>query len=212
MAGKAVAVAKAAKKPAVAKAAKKPAVAKAAKKPAVAKAAKKPAVAKAAKKPAVAKFNLNKLMMLIVRDAPKKGKKMMGGVKSSDSDKIRRLILDFIGKHRLIITTLLNKVDKRGIEVDMTQPEINTDTTTPWEGDLNGLILHIYTNKIVSNVDAIKYTDANNLQKYLINDDTTNYPKKDDHSQDKSVLDDIFMTVVIALCNVYGRLRITQNP
>ena len=38
-------------------------------------AAKKPVATKkpvAAKKPAVAKFNLNKLMMLIVRDAPKK--------------------------------------------------------------------------------------------------------------------------------------------
>ena len=227
MAGKAVAVAKAAKKPAakkptVAKAAKKPAAKKptvaakkptvAAKKPTVAKAAKKPAVAKATgKKPAVAKFNLNKLMMLIVRDAPKKGKKMMGGVKSSDSDKIRQLILNFIGMHRLRITTLLNKVDKYGLHADMTPADITADITTPWEGDLNGLILHIYTNKIVNNANTAMYKDVNNLQQYLISN-TTNYPKKDDHSQDKSVLDDIFMTVVIALCNVYGRLRITQNP
>jgi hypothetical protein len=204
MAGKAVAVAK---KPAVA-VAKKPAVV--AKKPAVvAKAAKKP-VAKAAKKPAVAKFNLNKLMMLIVRDAPKKGKKMMGGVKKTESDNIRNLILAFIGKYRLRITTLLNKVDKRGIEPDMTTTEINSDTTTPWNGDLNGLILHIYENNIVSNADATIYKDVNNLQKYLISD-TNNYPKNDDHAKDKLVLDDIFMIVVIALCNVYGRLHITQN-
>ena len=212
MAGKAVAVAKAVvKKPVSAKAVAKP-VAKAKKPTAkatgkvVAKAAKKPA----AKKPAVAKFNLNKLMMLIVRDAPKKGKKMMGGVKISESDTIRKLILDFIGKYRFRITTLLNKVDKRGIENDMTQPEITTDTSTPWEGSLNGLILHIYTNVIVDNVDASVYTDTNNLQQYLISV-PTNYPKKDNHTQDKIVLDDIFMIVVIALCNVYGRLRITQN-
>ena len=204
MAGKAVAVAK---KPAVA-VAKKPAVV--AKKPAVvAKAAKKP-VAKAAKKPAVAKFNLNKLMMLIVRDAPKKGKKMMGGVKKTESDNIRNLILAFIGKYRLRITTLLNKVDKRGIEPDMTTTEINSDTTTPWNGSLHGLILHIYENNIVSNADATIYKDVNNLQNYLISD-TNNYPKNDDHTKDKHVLDDIFMIVVIALCNVYGRLHITQN-
>lgn len=201
MAGKAVAVAKAvAKKPVGAKAAKKPVGAK---KPV---AAKKPAD----KKPAVAKFNLNKLMMLIVRDAPKKGKKMMGGVKISESDTIRKLILDFIGKYRLRITTLLNKVDIRNIEIDMTPAQINADTSTPWEGSLNGLILHIYENKIVNNVDASKYIDANNLQYYLISN-PANYPKQNDNTQDKIVLDDIFMIVVIALCNVYGRLRITQN-
>jgi hypothetical protein len=196
----------------VAKAAKKPAVV--AKKPVVV--AKKPAVvAKAtgkvvAKKPAVAKFNLNKLMMLIVRDAPKKGKKMMGGVNKTESDAIRNIILSFIGKYRLRITTLLNKVDTRGIEIDMTTSEITADTSLPWNGSLHGLIFHIYKNKIVSNADAIKYTEANNLQKYLISD-ANNYPKKDNHTQDKRVLDDIFMIVVIALCNVYGRLHITQN-
>jgi hypothetical protein len=206
MAGKAVAVAKAVVKKHVAKA-------KAAKKPVATKAvAKKPAAAKAvAKKPVVAKFNLNKLMMLIVRDAPKKGKKMMGGVKISESDTIRKLILDFIGKYRFRITTLLNKVDKRGIENDMTQPEITTDTSTPWGGSLNGLILHIYDNRIVNNADGTIYPDTNKLQGYLISD-PNNYPKKDNHAQDKIVLDDIFMIVVIALCNVYGRLRITQNP
>ena len=208
MAGKAVA--KAAKKPAVV--AKKPVVvAKAtgkvvAKKPAVV--AKKPAVV--AKKPVVAKFNLNKLMMLIVRDAPKKGKKMMGGVRKTESDAIRTIILDFIGKHRLRITTLLNKVDKYDIGIDMTITQINDDTSTLWNGSLHGLIFHIYENKIVNNANANIYTDANNLQKYLISN-TNNYPKMDDHTLDKPVFDDIFMIVVIALCNVYGRLHITQN-
>lgn len=105
MAGKAVAVAKAVvKKPVAAKAVAKP-VAKAKKPTAkatgkvVAKAAKKPA----AKKPAVAKFNLNKLMMLIVRDAPKKGKKMMGGYKKADTDiaAIQKTILDFLIKDNI---------------------------------------------------------------------------------------------------------------
>ena len=177
-------------------------------------AAKKPVATKkpvAAKKPAVAKFNLNKLMMLIVRDAPKKGKKMMGGVGVTEATNIRKLILNFIGKYRLRITTLLNKVDIRNIESDMTPVQITADTITPWEGSLNGLILHIYDNKIVNNANATTYPDTNKLQQYLISV-PTNYPNKDNHTQDKIVLDDIFMIVVIALCNVYGRLRITQNP
>ena len=95
MAGKAVAVAKAVvKKPVAAKAvAKKPVAAKAV--------VKKPVAAKAAKKPAVAKFNLNKLMMLIVRDAPKKGKKMMGGYKKTDVAAIQKQISDFLIKDNI---------------------------------------------------------------------------------------------------------------
>jgi len=112
MAGKAVV--KPAKKPAVKKAkatgkavAKKPAVVK---KPAVkAKAAKavvkKPTGAKAAK------FNFNKLIMLIIRDVPKKGKKMTGGYKKDDVkvETIKKTILDFLTKINSRIIKRINE-------------------------------------------------------------------------------------------------------
>jgi len=95
MAGKAVvkAVVKAkATGKAVAKAVKKPVVAKAVK-PAKA-VAKKPTGAKAAK------FNFNKLIMLIIRDVPKKGKKMTGGFEAQSFELIKGLIIDFINNHK----------------------------------------------------------------------------------------------------------------
>lgn len=78
------------KKPTV----KKPTVKKpttAAKKPGV----KKPTAAK--KKPATgAKFNINKLIMLIARGAPKKSNKMTGGYKADRISSLTKLIEDFI--------------------------------------------------------------------------------------------------------------------
>lgn len=73
---------------------KKPTVKKpttAAKKPGV----KKPTAAK--KKPATgAKFNINKLIMLIARGAPKKSNKMTGGYKEDRITSLKKLIDDFI--------------------------------------------------------------------------------------------------------------------
>jgi len=75
-----------------------------AKKPSAVKkpsAAKKPSAKKpSAKKPTGAKFNLNKLMMLLVRGAPKKGKKMMGGYKMDRIKSLLDLIDPFIYNSR----------------------------------------------------------------------------------------------------------------
>ena len=187
---------------AVAKAVKKPVVAKAVK-PAKA-VAKKPTGAKAAK------FNFNKLIMLIIRDVPKKGKKMTGGVKDTDVEQIRTKIIDFVGKKINRITTLLHKVDEsQGIHKNMSDADIKKDMATKWNGDIHSLILHIYDNKIGKNTDSTNYPDVNKLQEYL----TANlaYPKKNDHINDKGVFDQLFMIVVVALCKVYGIINITQN-
>jgi hypothetical protein len=203
-----MAVAKAAaKKPAVAKAKATKAVKAVAKKPAVAKAAK---VAKAVVKKPAAKFNFNKLIMLIIRDVPKKGKKMTGGVKDTDVEQIRTKIIEFVGKKRNRITTLLNTVDIYGIHKNMSDADIAKDISKKWEGDIHSLILHIYNNKIVSNADLTLYPDDNKLQEYLTSESLT-YPKKDDHTNDKGVFDKLFMIVVVALCKVYGIINITQN-
>ena len=201
MAGKAVAVAKAAKvakKPAVvAKAAKKPAVvAKAAKKPAakatgkvVAKAAKKPATTKAtgkatakkpvatkatAKKPVVAKFNLNKLMMLIVRDAPKKGKKMMGGYIAADINNIKQQIVNFIHAHYKKIVEKIRKIE-------------------PTYNDIGDITLIGATNDTI-----IKIANDRTLSGELIGAALSNT------STDSEIYEQNFYTIVVALCKVYA--------
>jgi hypothetical protein len=112
MAGKAVV------KPVVKAKATGKAVAKAVKKPDVAKAvkpvkavAKKPAVKAVVKKPTgakAAKFNFNKLIMLIIRDVPKKGKKMTGGFEAQSFELIKGLIIDFINNHKKRIYDRIN--------------------------------------------------------------------------------------------------------
>jgi hypothetical protein len=169
-----------------------------------------------AKKPNVGtKFNLHKLIMLIIRDAPKakKGNKMTGGVKSDDVENMRKIIIKFVGKYRKRISTQLNKVDtSRGIEDNMNDAEISSEEKNKWNGSINDLILHIYTNIIEQNADNTKYTDKTKLQEYLI-DNNVSYPKKNVHTNDidKKVFDKIFMIVVVALCKVYGIINITQN-
>ena len=158
MAGKAVAVAKAVVKKPVAKAtgkAKKP-TAKATGK-VVAKAAKKPATG--AKKPAVAKFNLNKLMMLIVRDAPKKGKKMMGGYKDSDiSTNILNIIKTFIHINYNRIAYNLDRIDKAGAGAgagyDISDPP-------PHLNDIHQIIEHINSNSKSIKVNLNRLTTTN---------------------------------------------------
>ena len=138
MAGKAVAVAKAV--------VKKPVAAKAV--------AKKPV---AAKKPAVAKFNLNKLMMLIVRDAPKKGKKMMGGYKDSDiSTNILNIIKTFIHINYNRIAYNLDRIDKAGAGAgyDISDPP-------PHLNDIHQIIEHINSNSKSIKVNLNRLTTTN---------------------------------------------------
>lgn len=194
MAGKAVAVAKAVVKKPVAKA-KKPVVAK---KPVAAKAvAKKPA----AKKPAVAKFNLNKLMMLIVRDAPKKGKKMMGGYKKAALQAgIFTPITTFITTYRprIInrITEILSNESllKTTVGVAVTTPIPVIVTNTPHERTIEQFIMNIAEQEFL-----YKTLDVFELPSIVNDTDMYNF--------DKRTYDCNFMTIVIALCKVYKQFN-----
>ena len=132
------------------------------KKPVAAKkpvATKKPATG--AKKPAVAKFNLNKLMMLIVRDAPKKGKKMMGGYKDSDiSTNILNIIKTFIHINYNRIAYNLDRIDKAGAGAgagagyDISDPP-------PHLNDIHQIIEHINSNSKSIKVNLNRLTTTN---------------------------------------------------
>ena len=197
MAGKAVAVAKAAKKPAVVAKATGKATVKATGKATVKVVAKKPAVV--VKKPAVAKFNLNKLMMLIVRDAPKKGKKMMGGYKKADlqatiftpiitfitnnRQRINSRITDILSNENLLKTTV-------GVPVADGTPDIFNETlnvanTIPF---INNIAEQDFLQKTLDNFTLPNVVSISELSKY-----------------DKRTYDTNFMTIVIALCKVYKR-------
>lgn len=203
MAGKAVAVAKAvvAKKP-VAKA-KKPVAAKAvvAKKPAVvAKAAKKPV----AKKPAVAKFNLNKLMMLIVRDAPKKGKKMMGGYKVADPQivDIKNIIYNFINRDD-IRTRIRNRI----VEVYDNNKRVASNHHAQSTLDFVKTIINLLDKTLTlpdfkSFVGYMNVTSiADELQNYSYNRSKVFDSKSSIHIKD--IYDINFSIIIIALCKVY---------
>ena len=176
MAGKAVAVAKAVVKKPVAAKAKKPV---ATKKPVAAKAVAAKAVAK---KPAVAKFNLNKLMMLIVRDAPKKGKKMMGGYKDSDiSTNILNIIKTFIQRDYNRIAYNLDRIDKAGAGAgagyDISDPP-------PAINDIHQIIEHINSNSKSIKVNLNRLTTTNT------NTDSLVYIRN-------------YMRIVIVLCETF---------
>lgn len=191
MAGKAVAVAKAVVKKHVAKA-------KAAKKPVVvAKAVvKKPVAAKAvAKKPAVAKFNLNKLMMLIVRDAPKKGKKMMGGYPLKDVQPTLDLIKPY----------LLTKKDRIIERITAVRSVITVDADKTF---LDNAIKSLNTTDPTVFIDYIRnegnITIVNTLRKDLVNYDKPPIINNDRYQIDKQDFDSNFMIIIIALCDVYS--------
>lgn len=214
MAGKAVAVAKAAKKPTVAKAVKKPVVAKAAKKPVakatvkvVAKAVKKPVATKAtAKKPVVAKFNLNKLMMLIVRDAPKKGKKMMGGYKKADLQAtIFTPIITFITNNK-------QRINSRITDILSNEDLLKTTVGLPVADGIPAIF-----NETLNEADTIQFinniAEQEYLQKTLDNFTLPNTVSITDLSNyDKRTYDTNFMTIVIALCKVYKRFDDNAQP
>jgi hypothetical protein len=198
MAGKAVAKA-VVKKPAVAKAVK--ATGKAVAK--VAKAVvKKPAGAKAAKavvkKPAVkaAKFNFNKLIMLIIRDVPKKGKKMTGGYKKTD------LQVNIFTPITKFITTHKQRIKNRITEILSSKSSLNTSIGLQVTDDIpdifNNTLNEANIEQFIINIAEQEYlhkTLDNNTLPTTILPDATGY--------DKHMYVNNFMTIVIALCKVY---------
>jgi hypothetical protein len=200
MAGKAVVkAAKAAVKKADGKkAVKKPAVAKAVKP--VKAVAKKPA----AKKPTGAKFNFNKLIMLIIRDVPKKGKKMTGGYKKADIDPILNLILSFLNTKKIrerIIKRIEDVYAVGGVHGDeiriykddtinlLKGADFDKDTVKTFLKRMfasKGTVIHSFTNELK---ESLKYDEAG-----------INTSEKDKRFHNFE-----FINIVIELCNIYIR-------
>jgi hypothetical protein len=200
MAGKAVAVAKAVvKKPVAAKAvAKKPVAAKAV--------VKKPVAAKAAKKPAVAKFNLNKLMMLIVRDAPKKGKKMMGGYKKAP------LQAGIFTPITTFITTYRPRINNRITEILSNESSLKTTVGVAVAAPIPVVVTTTVTEKSIEQF-IMNIAEQEFLYKTL-DDFTLPSPVTDAnrYNFDKRTYDCNFMTIVIALCKVYKLFDDNKEP
>jgi hypothetical protein len=194
MAGKTVAKAAKAEKAAV----KKVAVKKAAKPVAVVKKAdgvKKPV----AKKPNVGtKFNLHKLIMLIIRDAPKakKGNKMTGGYNTTDTDiqNILNMIIVFLNKD-----TTRERIKKRITEVYVSGKQTQ---------DSNEIINQLDGSNFdqTSVKDFIKHITSNNIGQTLCNINAPDaYISLTSIQQDKRNHNMNFIYIVVELCNVYKR-------
>ena len=203
MAGKTVAKAEKAEKAAVKKADGKKAdgVKKAAKPVAVVKKAdgvKKPV----AKKPNVGtKFNLHKLIMLIIRDAPKakKGNKMMGGYNTTDTDiqKILNMIIEFLNK-------------------DATRERIKKRITEVYVDGKYSKNLIDYSKEIINQLNGSNF-DQNSVKEFIrriissINQKLCDGNAPNDHSsltpiqKDKRTHNINFIYIVVELCNVYRR-------
>jgi hypothetical protein len=181
---------------AVAKAVKKPVVAKAVK-PAKA-VAKKPTGAKAAK------FNFNKLIMLIIRDVPKKGKKMTGGYKKTDIDLILTPILNFLNtkKNRDRIIKRIEDVYAAGLH-DADIVKYKDDTIKLLKGaDFDNNTVKKFLNRMV----ASNGTDINSFTNEL--KDSLKYDEPgivDKSEKDKRFHNFEFINIVIELCNIYIR-------
>jgi len=207
MAGKTVAKAAKAEKAAVKKvdgkkAAKPVAVVK---KPVAKKADAKKAdgVKKAvAKKPNVGtKFNLHKLIMLIIRDAPKakKGNKMMGGYNTTDTDiqKILNMIIEFLNK-------------------DATRERIKKRITEVYVDGKYSKNLIDYSKEIINQLNGSNF-DQNSVKEFIrriissINQKLCDGNAPNDHSsltsiqKDKRTHNINFIYIVVELCNVYRR-------
>ncbi len=198
---------------------KKPTVKKpttAAKKPGV----KKPTAAK--KKPATgAKFNINKLIMLIARGAPKKSNKMTGGYDEGRINPLTRLIEDFLEesydriKRRAeakTLTGVLNPATGPAVDlntdvlrdVNAAMQEKGAGTVRTARTTLISLLAHI---PIPYPGDAVPggMPGALALESNFIDvlEPVTNPPIPRGTDFDKRVFDVNYMIIVITLCKVY---------
>jgi hypothetical protein len=198
MAGKTVAKAAKAAKAVVKKADGK----KAAKPVAVVKKAdgvKKPV----AKKPNVGtKFNLHKLIMLIIRDAPKakKGNKMTGGYDAVSIQPIKILIIDFInGKSKRIRDRITDSYSAEGTNQNH---KTHAETTAAYIANpissANTKNFHLF----VSNILQKNFNNA-----ILEIDLPTPFDNLSDNMRDIRTYNVNLMTIVIALCDVYMRFH-----
>jgi hypothetical protein len=207
MAGKTVAKAAKAEKAAVKKVDGK----KAAKPVAV---VKKPVAKKAdgvkkavAKKPNVGtKFNLHKLIMLIIRDAPKakKGNKMTGGYDAASIQPIKNLITDFINdKSKRIRDRITDCYSAAGTnQFHKTHAETTAAYIANVIDSTNIANFHLF----VSNILQKNFNNA-----ILEINSPTTFDSLSINERDKRIYNVNLMTIVIALCDVYMRYHNNVN-
>ena len=145
------------------------------------------------------KFNLHKLIMLIIRDAPKakKGNKMTGGYDDASIQPIKSIIIDFINDKSKKIRDRIT--DSYSLESNKTYTDYADTTTKYIDNPISsqnitnfhtfvGNILDPNFNKVILDID--KPTPYNNLS---------------DNMKDIRTYNVNFMKIVIALCDVYMR-------
>jgi len=155
-----------------------------------------------AKKPNVGtKFNLHKLIMLIIRDAPKakKGNKMTGGYNTTDTviEKIKTDILTFI-KNPKINIRIQNRIKEYYIPADGHAPD-----TIEKANKIGELLKNTNDTKVKS---FIEYMNAGIGDEIIEIDKPV--PKIDEPSnsyayKEKRVYNVNLMIIVKALCQVY---------
>jgi hypothetical protein len=136
--------------------------------------------------------------MLIIRDAPKakKGNKMTGGYKTTDTDiqKILNMIIDFLNKE-----ATRERIKKRITEVYVSGKQTQ---------DSNEIIKQLTDSKFdqTSVKDFIKHITSNNIGQTLCNiNDPDGYISLTPIQKDKRNHNMNFIHIVVELCNVYKR-------
>ena len=230
----------AAKKPTAA--AKKPTAKKpTAKKPTAKKpTAKKPTAKKpTAKKPTTAKFNLDKLMMLIVRGAPKKGKKMMGGYAMNPMKTIETIILNLIVSLKPKLVERINEIHNgtaaaaaaaaNGTGVIGNQPGNFSQNLVPYPGFLGhsalvepAAVLRNNIHNIVDDGSALAFAvllyNSEEIQGMLIDKNSPTVlivPVPGTvfpTTDDNRIFNTNIMLIVVALCKVLIIFRRYANP
>ena len=152
------------------------------------------------KKPNVGtKYNLHKLIMLIIRDAPKakKGNKMTGGYNTADTDiqKILNMIIEFLNKN-----ATRERIKKRITEVnaDATEDEKKylTEITKLLNTTIDATSVKEFIRRIISSIHTSQLCNFNKPTAY--NSLTPIQKDKRNHNVN-------FIFIVVELCNVYRR-------
>ena len=196
MAGKTVAKAAKAAKAAVKKADGK----KVAKPVAVVKKAdgvKKPV----AKKPNVGtKFNLHKLIMLIIRDAPKakKGNKMTGGYNTTDPDiqTILNMIIVFLNKEDTRERIIKRITEVNNAKATQEEKDYLNEITKLLNTTIDASSVKEFIKRIISSINTSQLSNFNKPTVY----NSLSPIQKDIRTHNVN-----FIFIVVELCNVYMR-------
>jgi hypothetical protein len=154
-----------------------------------------------AKKPNVGtKFNLHKLIMLIIRDAPKdkKGNKMTGGYDAASIQPIKDIIINFINDKSKKIRDRIT--DSYSLESNQTHISYADTTANYITLPINGKNIVAYFHTFVGNI-----LDPNFNKVILDINKPTPFNNLSDNMRDIRTYNVNFMKILIALCDVYMR-------